>query len=227
MREDICTIPISEVFEPKDGCPICRMYEMSEAHLIEYITGAAMMEPDIRMETNRLGFCPRHYVGMMKQRNRLSVSLTLETHLQEIRKTLDFAGKLPDKEQLHALHQQAQGCFVCEKIEWAVARMFNTMFQLWQKEPDFRALYEQQPGLCFKHTELLLRTAQKNMNRKTYAAYAAATAKLAYKQLDPVLADISAYCKMYDYRNAGGDWSKTKDSPERALQFLNGRENLL
>ncbi len=45
MREDICTIPISEVFEPKEGCPICRMRDTLENRVTEYITGAAMMEP--------------------------------------------------------------------------------------------------------------------------------------------------------------------------------------
>ena len=30
MREDICSIPISEIFEPKDGCPFCRMRDMLE-----------------------------------------------------------------------------------------------------------------------------------------------------------------------------------------------------
>ena len=33
MREDICTIPISEVFEPKEGCPICRMRDTLETGL--------------------------------------------------------------------------------------------------------------------------------------------------------------------------------------------------
>ena len=84
MREDICTIPVSEVFEPKDGCPICRMFDRSEEHLVEYITGAAMMEPDVRIATNDVGFCPRHYSKMLGQRNRLSVALTIETHLKRL-----------------------------------------------------------------------------------------------------------------------------------------------
>lgn len=37
MREDICTIPVSEVFEPKDGCPICRMRDTVETRMVEYI----------------------------------------------------------------------------------------------------------------------------------------------------------------------------------------------
>ena len=56
MREDLCTIPINEVFEPRDGCPFCRMRDMLEDRMATYITGAAMMEPDVRIETNRLGF---------------------------------------------------------------------------------------------------------------------------------------------------------------------------
>ena len=35
MRQDICTIPISEIFEVNDGCPICRMREVIEKHLKE------------------------------------------------------------------------------------------------------------------------------------------------------------------------------------------------
>ena len=66
MREDICTIPISEVFEPKEGCPICRMRDTLENRVTEYITGAAMMEPDIREVTNVQGFCYPHFSMMLK-----------------------------------------------------------------------------------------------------------------------------------------------------------------
>ena len=61
MREDICSIPVNEVFEPKDGCPFCRMRDMLEDRMTTYITGAAMMEPDVRIETNRQGFCFEHF----------------------------------------------------------------------------------------------------------------------------------------------------------------------
>ena len=77
MREDITTIPVSEVFEPRDGCPICRMRNRLEERVVEYITGAAMMEPDVRIETNKKGFCFTHYQQMLKRRNRLSVALML------------------------------------------------------------------------------------------------------------------------------------------------------
>ena len=97
MREDITSIPVSEVFEPKDGCPICRMRDMLEARVVEYITGAAMMEPDVRIETNKQGFCHTHFQMMLKKRNRLGVALILESHLEEVEKQIFHGAPLIGK----------------------------------------------------------------------------------------------------------------------------------
>ena len=37
MRESILTIPISEILEPKEGCPICRMRDMLEQRTVECV----------------------------------------------------------------------------------------------------------------------------------------------------------------------------------------------
>ena len=84
MREDLCTIPINEVFEPRDGCPFCRMRDMLEDRMATYITGAAMMEPDVRIETNRLGFCTPHFNMILSRGSRLSVALILESLLHDV-----------------------------------------------------------------------------------------------------------------------------------------------
>ena len=84
MRSDICSIPVEEVFEPKEGCPVCRMRNMLENRMAEYITGAAMMEPEVRKVTNKKGFCLRHYKMILSRKNRLSVALMLESHLKEM-----------------------------------------------------------------------------------------------------------------------------------------------
>ena len=88
MRDDICTIPVSEVFEVNDGCPICRMRDTIEERMIEYILGDAMMEPDVRIETNKTGFCEFHYDKMMSRRGRLQLALMLQTHINEINTTV-------------------------------------------------------------------------------------------------------------------------------------------
>lgn len=58
------------------------MRDTVEEHICEYIMGAAMMEPDVRQDTNRLGFCFTHYQQLMMQNNRLSLGLMLNSHLE-------------------------------------------------------------------------------------------------------------------------------------------------
>ena len=64
--EQIYTIPVNEAFEasaadPSCGCAFCAMYNKLEENELELILGASMMEPDIRIKTNKQGFCRTHY----------------------------------------------------------------------------------------------------------------------------------------------------------------------
>ena len=159
MRDSIYTIPISEVFEPRKGCPICAMRDTLEQRCVEYIMGAAMMEPDVRIETNRLGFCAQHFEQMLHQKNRLSLALMLESHLKEL-KAQNFR---PILDKAHAKAKKREGmttvndtCFVCEKIEWALSRMLDTVVELYGRDAGFRELFAQQEELCLPHLEKLL-----------------------------------------------------------------------
>lgn len=97
MAEQIYTIPINEAFEQHGGCPLCRMKQKLERESLEYVMGAAMMDPDVRIRTNRLGFCRNHYDDMLAMKNRLSLALMLESHLDEVSKLFpEDASKLPE-----------------------------------------------------------------------------------------------------------------------------------
>jgi len=225
MREDICTIPISEVFEPKEGCPICRMRDTLENRVTEYITGAAMMEPDIREVTNVQGFCYPHFSMMLKKGSRLSNALILESHLKEIETSvlrLDKRG-VPGKKEVEAAKKLTESCFVCERIQWAMVRMFDTIYRLWGKEEEFRELFSQQPYLCLPHYTALLEGAQKGVGKKNYSAFAQAASDLVKNYLDGLQKDVTHFCSMFDYRNIGGDFGNSKDSIERSIQFLTSR----
>ena len=77
MKETICTIPINDIFMPKCGCPFCRMESMLEEQYVKFITGDAMMEPNIRIETNKKGFCHRHFSQMFEKGQKLPNALIL------------------------------------------------------------------------------------------------------------------------------------------------------
>lgn len=229
MREDITSIPISEVFEPKDGCPICRMRNLLEKRMAEYITGAAMMEPDVRIETNKLGFCIDHYRLILKQRNRLGVALILESHLEEMEKTifkgLPVLGKSAAAQGKTAA-ERTQTCFICNQVDWAMERMLATVCRLWEQERDFRQLFDEQEALCLPHFALLAQTAERCIAKKNRGDFVKAASALSQKYCTELRSDVSHFCKMFDYRNGGedADWGNSKDAVERAIWFLSSRQ---
>lgn len=230
MREDITSIPVTDVFEEQDGCPICRMRDLLETRVTDYITGAAMMEPDVRQETNDRGFCLTHYRQLLKKRARLPVALMMESRLAEVEKQvfagLPLIGKSP-KKQAAGAQSVMDSCFVCERVDWAMTRLLATVCRLWETERDFRDLFEKQEHVCLPHFQLLVQVAAREMDKKNVGEFQKAASVLCRKQLEELRADVSHFCKMFDYRNSSdenADWGNSKDSIERSIGWLCARE---
>ncbi len=230
MQDSIYTIPISEVFEPKCGCPICAMRDTLEQRCIDYILGAAMMEPDVRIETNKTGFCKDHFEMMMKKRNRLALALMLESHLAELdRKIMDAKsiGNLFDKNaRAKKVSKVNNSCYVCDKIDWAMERMIATVYRLYENERSFRELFAAQEYLCLPHYEMLCAGAAQQMGKKYLNDFIKTSTALTRNHLQALNGDISHFCKMFDYRNNGedADWGNSRDAIERTVGFLTARQ---
>ena len=226
MRDSILTIPISEILEPRAGCPVCRMRDMLEQRTVESIMGAAMMEPDVRIETNRAGFCHVHFQQMMKQKNRLSLALMLQTHLEEVDKQLFSRKKLfePKNAKKQKLSQINESCFVCEKVDWGMERLMRTFFEMYAQE-EIKKLLAGQEYICLPHYDLLQSLAPAYLQKQELDSFVKLISALTEKYIASLYADVSQYCTMYDYRNTGkdADWGNSKDSIERAVKFLVSR----
>lgn len=226
MRQDICTIPVSEVFEVNDGCPICRMRETVEKRIVEYIMGAAMMEPDVRIETNRLGFCERHFDMMLNTRGRLQLALILESHIDEIGKKIfekslfNSNSKKGDKAK-----KLSESCFVCSKVDWGFQNMIKTLFISYENDRDFREMFDNQGVICLNHYELLMNSAEKKNLKRYNTEFEKSLTKITGEYVKSLHADLQKYCSMYDYRSnkEKTDWGTSRDVVERSIAFLNGR----
>lgn len=227
MRESILTIPISEILEPKDGCPICRMRNMLETRTVEYIMGAAMMEPDVRIETNRAGFCHTHFKQMMQCKNRLSLALMLQTHLAAVDEQLFSRKKLfePKNARKAKLSEINSSCFVCEKVDWGMERLMRTFFEMYSNK-DIKELMSAQEYVCLPHYDLLTSLAPTYLKGSELDGFNSQISSLTRNYIETLYEDVSKYCTMYDYRNTGkdADWGNSKDSIERAVKFLVSRE---
>ncbi len=225
MRNDICTIPLSEVFENGDGCPICRMKKMLEERLVDYILGAAMMEPDVRIETNKLGFCKSHLSKMGKKHNRLQLGLILETHLQQIGDDVFKKGLLGVnvKKSAYRTAKIEETCFICDKIEWGLSRLLQTLFKTYSAELDFRETFRNQEFICLPHYRLLVENAPENLAKKQLSDFNEDCLKLTKSYLESLYDDVHAFTKSFDYRNAENENEipiNVKNSIDRTCDFL-------
>ena len=223
MKESIYTIPISEIFEPMQGCPLCALYKSLEERWVDYITGAAMMEPDIRVETNKRGFCLHHFEMMIAMRNRLSVALILQTRLAHINDTLE-EGPAARRGFLraHSDERAEDDCFVCSRINREFNRIGANIAELWRREPDFRTLYAEQQFICLPHFRMLTSAGSKALRPKEFELFHKETARLTRKKLLAVKSDIDEFCNLFDYRNAGGEQPppEVATSIESAIEYL-------
>ena len=226
MREDICTIPVSEVFEPRDGCPLCRMRDLAEERALDYVLGAAMMEPDVRQVTNRLGFCAGHYGKMQGVGKRLPLALMLESHLDELIGAVKAGGLLgpPAKKAAYRTARLAETCFVCERMEWGISRMVATIYRLYESESDFRALFTEQPALCLPHFTMLVEGSDRHLKSRRLGEFQRDCKRITLRGLESLRGDISHFCRMFDYRNntPDADWGNARDAVERTIGFLSG-----
>lgn len=227
MKENICTIPINDILCVTDGCPICRMYEQVEKQYISFITGSAMMAPDVRVKTNEQGFCHHHYEMMIKDGPKLSNALLMQTRLEYIKENMFFKNpdKKPSKAQLENIRKMRSSCYVCDRIDADIDHLLKTFFVQFSTDESFRERLKKQDYICINHYELLMSKALKGaVKSKDMKAFCEIINTLSKGYLDSLYDDVTHLTTMFDYRNAGGDWKNSKDSTERSVAFLTSKK---
>ena len=225
--EQIYTIPVNEAFEASAadkscGCPFCALYHKLENDELELILGASMMEPDVRIRTNKTGFCRTHYDMMFVRKNRLGMALTLESHLDQLKKELrdgGLGGGMGNK-PIKRIGELENSCYVCERIAFNFEHMVETAVLLWNTDPDFPKKLEAQPYFCLPHYKMFLQYGQNKLPKKRVQEFAKTVEAIEERYLDELREDVSWFCKKFDYRYNEEPWYNSKDSVERSIKFL-------
>jgi hypothetical protein len=291
MDEHIYTIPINDAFDRRDGCPMCAIWEKLESDSLEYALGAAMMEPDVRVAMNKLGFCGRHLSRMISMKDRLPLALILESRLMAVCQSLGgvkplSAGTKPlsagtkllpagakplpagakplpagakplggakcdmplrrrgrpwgrrvwlwgrqvwpwcrrkggaADALLEAARAIDDGCFVCSRVDGHMARCFSNLIHMWRAESEFRSKFAGQPCLCVPHFRGMLEAARDRLSADERDAFARDASSVCAGCASMALADVSTFCKSFDYRNAGQDIGSAAQGIESAASFL-------
>ena len=225
--EQIYTIPVNEAFEAgvedkSCGCPFCRLYNKLERDELDLILGASMMEPDVRIKTNKQGFCRTHYDMMFVRKNRLGMALTLESHLDELKKEIrdKGLGGGQGNKPIKRISELEGTCYVCSRIAFNFNNMVETAVLLWEDDSEFVKKLKAQPYFCLPHYRMLLACGQKRLSKKQMQEFSAQCSEVVESYLDELSGDVSWFCKKFDYRYDEEPWYNSKDSVERAIKFL-------
>lgn len=242
MKETIYTIPINDAFDKNSECPVCALRTRLEEEAAEYALGAAMMEPDYRIESNAKGYCNKHYSMLFSKTNKLSLALVLDTHLEEVRKGFEaiaknaagpkaakgglFRKSSASAELAHKLCdflQKTDGsCIVCDKIEHTMKRYIDLIVEMWATEPEFKEKFESSKGFCLPDLARLVATAEKKLNAAKFNEFLAVTLSREAEELKRIQDDIHKFTLKFDYRNKDEEWGTAKDAPVRTIEKLSG-----
>lgn len=227
--ENIYTIPVNEAFEDSVGdsprCPFCLMRERLEANEIDLILGASMMEPDIRIKTNEMGFCPEHFDTLLNGGKALPFALMMESHVDHIREKLKGPGIMTGSNaaaDLKLLEELDKSCYVCSRIDYHFTRMIDTAVYLWEADYTFREKVEKTEKFCYSHFAKFVAAAKVRMKGKDFASFYKTVYGIQDAYTEKLSEDVSFFCKKFDYRYADEPWGTAKDAPERAAKLFCG-----
>ena len=216
MKEDICSIPISEVFNKKCGCPICELQKIVENRAIEFTLGDSKMQPQIRLQTNEKGFCRKHFADLLNTRKSTELGIILESRLA-------MMSKLSQKELTEYIIAQNSTCFICDLVHNNMSILLREMFYLYENEPEFRQLFKEQEHFCCEHYALLCRKENKKYLKRHYKNMTADIYNTSLKDLNSLHTDIKYFNSMYDYRNSdSNDFKGTENAVKRTYNFFKG-----
>ena len=247
MKYHIDTIPVWDAMKLDGECLLCALQRRTELGEADRYLGASVMEPDTRIQVNKLGFCPHHHAMLFGMSNRLGHALMLESHTAEtrerIRKTCESLNKAAQAlsaaplgkmsragraaaERLDGVIAQLQAevssCIMCDSIRDNMERYLRTFFHLYQNDTEFRQKFEHSKGVCLPHLSDLVRVGREELSARDFAPFCEMLTRLTAANLDRIQEDISWFIKKFDYRYSAEPWKNSQDAVPRTVNKLRG-----
>lgn len=235
MKEQLYTIPVNDAFAVDCECPVCSMYDSLEKDAIEFTMGPSYMEDDIRMETNKIGFCTHHVKQLYKHQNRLGLALILHTHMQRTNRDLEdlLSSDKPVKKGLFAkktenaspvteyIENLNHSCYICNRIDRIFARYLATIYHCYEHDEEFRRKFAASKGFCTNHFGMLYEGAPSSLSGKRLPEFIKTLNEVYLTNMKRVTDDLEWFTDKFDYRNEDKPWKNSKDALPRSMNKTN------
>lgn len=234
MKEQLYTIPVNDAFDTDCECPVCAMKKALEEDAVEFTMGPSYMEDDIRMVTDKIGFCEKHVQKLYENQNRLGLALMLNTHMKKTIADLESLSKekvtaasifkkKADKPSGVVSYIQSlnSSCFVCSRVEKVYARYLATIFYCYAHDAGFRKKLTDCKGLCTTHFGALYELAPKELSGQNLQDFIEDITSVYLSNMKRVQEDLEWFTDKFDYRNENAPWKNSKDALPRSITKTN------
>lgn len=240
MKYELETIPIWDTYELDSECPLCILEERAEERYVDFFLGNSVMVPEMRVEVNKTGFCPKHNHRLfVSEKNRHGLGLVSHTHIKTFLADIDKSQKklaksaaslpasklrkLVTSSYVDRLKNWENRCMICDRLEYTINRYAFTIVYLWNKREDFAKKYEQSKGFCIHHLPCVFKTAADLLHGKRYTGFVAKTLELQHQSFARIEGELHWYTQKFDYQNDDKPWGTARDALNRAIQKITGR----
>lgn len=233
MPEILYDIPVNDIFDEPCECPVCAMKKKLDEEEVAFAMGPSYMEDDIRLTTDKIGFCSHHMQMMYDFENRLGLGLILNTHMQHMigqieklqKKGRASGGGLFSKKTSTALFEYtdktAHSCFICDRIGDTFERYLITTLKLYEKDDAFKEKFKKCQGFCLEHYGMLYEMAPKHLHGAILEEFTDVLNRVFLDNFKRMQEEVSWFVDKFDYRNADAPWKTSKDALPRALTKVN------
>ena len=192
------------------------------------------MEDDIRMETNKTGFCTKHIKQLYDRQNRLGIALMLHTHMKHTGEHIEKMAKSfnSSKKSLFCKKEKSplidyikeieNSCYICNRIENVFDRYIKTVIHCYTHDDDFKKKFNESKGFCTKHYGMLYEYAEKTLNSSALNNFISDLNDIYINNFKRVTDELEWFIDKFDYKNENEPWKNSKDAIQRSILKTNG-----
>jgi len=229
---------VHDAYRQGGECPLCLLEASAEKALLISFQHSRAMEPDVRVRTNREGFCAEHVRRLYAGKNKLGLGLAIHTRLQhvlpEVAAALGEAEKAAggrDAKQAAVraaarLSGIGESCYVCGLLRQDRERWIFTILYLWSKDPEFPPVFRASRGFCIPHFAAMVNEAARSMRGDRLRSWLAEAGTLMRESLEALEKDLHAFTQLHQAGNRTLGTEAERTALGRTLQKLAGGEYL-
>ncbi len=239
MKVVLETIPLWDALKENTECPICSLMKKAEEDSVGYYLSPAIMTSEVRIMTNKHGFCPHHYTLLTERGNPQSLALTMDTYYGENEKILKKAFDAIEgaknergiKKEIERFRKEAdsreKGCLVCSRMNDRLYRYAFTLSSLFSTDVEFKKAFLSSKGLCLHHTLIVSEIAEDALKKDEYVTFQKELFSLLKKSLERVRHDDWWMTQKYKSENLDKPWDGCEDAHKRAVYKLIGEARVI